>query len=94
MILLQDSLSAIPESPIAVVMIKTLGPTKASAELIANALSTRPSFNMKSAANISIDPDTILSDAILVTNLSSMMSLSTSFLSYSAHLSLCTDITF
>ncbi|MNV95114.1 hypothetical protein D3C71_1899740 [compost metagenome] len=74
MILLQDSLSAIPDSPIAVVMIKTLGPTKASAEFTANALSTRPSFSINSAAKISIDPDIILSDAILVTNLSSMMS--------------------
>lgn len=68
----QDSLSAIPASPMDVVTIRIVGPTSASAELTASALSTLPSFSMSRAAKTSMVPENIRSVAILTTNLSSI----------------------
>lgn len=52
-----ESLSAIPTSPIAIVEIKTTGPTTASNALIATAFSTLLNRNISAAADNSINPE-------------------------------------
>ena len=58
-IFVMETLSAKPTSPIPVVTIKIVGPTRARRELIYRAFSKSLNFNMNMAAVISMLPDII-----------------------------------
>ncbi len=75
MILVKEILSAIPNSPIAVVTIRTSGPINARELLTTNAFSTSLNFKINMAAKISKLPDNKRKNAMPIIAFSNKMNI-------------------